>query len=452
MRKCDKCGAAMVSERGNHLYDSSGLKVTLVGVTVNRCPQCGNTGVVIARIAQLNRTGQAVIADLRVKVFRHMQSLDVAWFDRNPSGSLVTRVTTDIESLNELFTSGLVVLLMDCFKIVGIAAILFTIHAKLAMVVIAMLPVLVAISLAFRGGARNAHRAVRARLSRLNGYLQEVLSGIRVVQVFGRERRVSKRFSSLLDDYLSANVQTILMFALFYPMIDFAVTGIQASTVWVGGKEIAGAALSFGSFFQFWLYVNMLLNPVRQLGERYNVLQSAFASAERVFHILDTRSELVVAGDNARVFDASNGAGHVRFENVSFAYDQGVPVLDDVSFEIRPGQTVAAVGATGAGKSTLVNLLLRFYDPTAGRITIDGVDLREYDLSSLRHHISLVFQEDFLFVGSVLTSFLDGLSGGVYQTVTGVARGNQLLELGVRLGIDLGIGNHLLDIFIGQTA
>ena len=363
-------------------------------------------------VAHLNRTGQRVIADLRVKVFRHMQRQDVRWFDKNPTGALTTRVTTDVENLNELFTSGLVVLLADALKIVALAAILFTIHVRLALLVIAMLPVLVGISLAFRGGARSAHRAVRARLAIANGYLQEVLSGIRVVQVFGRERRVSARFGSLLDDYLKANVRTILMFALFYPTLNLAVTGIQGATVWTGGIAIAGEALTFGLFFQFWLYVNMLLTPVRQLGERYNVLQSAFASAERIFDILDNRPAVVASDALAIAAKPGDGdaPGHVRFDGVSFAYDPDTEVLTDVSFEIPPGKTVAVVGATGAGKTTLVNLLLRFYDPTAGRITIDGEDLRAVPLARLRRRVGLglVFQEDFLFAGSLRDNLVMG--------------------------------------------
>jgi len=353
--------------------------------------------------AHLSRTGQVVIADLRTKIFRHLQTMDLAWFDRRPSGSLVTRVTTDVENLNEMFTSGLVVLFFDLLKIVLLLAVLYVLHWQLALVVTLGLPLLIGVSLVFRGGARNAHRAVRGRLSRLNGYLQEVLSGIRVVQVFRRERRVSERFAGLLDPYLAANLRTILLFALFFPLLDVLVNGIQASTVWVGGIDIAGGALTPGKFFQFWFYLLMLLDPVRELGERYNVLQSAFASAERIFEVLDTEPEVAVPAAPLALPPAAPGTprGHVRFEQVGFEYVPGSPVLTDVSFEIPPGQTVAVVGATGAGKSTLVNLLLRFYDPSAGRVTLDGVDLRALDPGALRTRTGLVLQEDFLFAGTV---------------------------------------------------
>jgi len=349
-------------------------------------------------VAQLNRTGQVVIADLREQLFRHMQRLDLAFFDKRPTGQLVTRVTTDVENLNEMFTSGIVALLFDLVKVVFLVGILFALDTRLALVVIGGTPFLIGVSLVFRGGARRAHRAVRARLARLNGYLQEVLQGIRVVQVFRREERVSKRFAGLIDAYFTANLKTIFLFALFFPTIDFVVSAIQGSTLWVGGGSIVRGNLSYGAFVQFWFYLALLVAPIRELGERYNILQSAFASAERVFDILDTGSRLAPA---AAPLALAPIQGHVRFENVSFSYDTGVEVVSDVSFDIRPGETVAVVGATGAGKSTLVNLLLRFYDPTAGRITIDGVELANHDPRALRRSMGLVMQEDFLFAGTV---------------------------------------------------
>ncbi len=358
----------------------------------------GSIGLRYFEVAQLNRTGQMVIADLRTRLFQHIQSLDLAFFDKRPTGSLVTRVTSDVENLNEMFTSGIVVLLFDLVKVVALLGLLFWLDWHLALVVLAGTPVLIGISLFFRGGARDAHRTVRARLSRLNGYLQEVLQGVRVVQVFRREEQVSRHFADHLASYLRANLRTILLFALFFPAIDFAVTGIQASTLWVGGIAIVGRDLTYGEFVQFWFYVAMLVSPIRELGERYNVLQSAFASAERVFDVLDTPAQVV---GGPVVIEPSEVRGHVSFDNVSFRYDASTEVLSNVSFEILPGETVAIVGATGAGKSTIVNLLLRFYEPSNGRISLDGVDLRELDLERLRSVFGLVLQEDFLFAGTV---------------------------------------------------
>jgi ATP-binding cassette subfamily B protein len=296
-----------------------------------------------------------------------------------------------------MFTSGIITLLFDLLKVVVLLGVIFWLDWRLALVVAAGTPVLIGISIIFRGGARNAHRAVRAELARLNGYLQEVLQGIRVVQVFRRERMVSQRFSKHLDTYLTANLRTIFLFALFFPAIDFAVSIIQSGTLWVGGEAIVAERLTTGEFVQFWFYVVLLVSPIRELGERYNVLQSAFASAERIFDVLDTQPKITAPAVSPR----QSFEGHIRFEQVSFSYDGKTPVLEDVSFEIAPGRTVALVGATGSGKSTLVNLLLRFYDPSAGRVTLDGLDLKEIPLDVLHARIGLVLQEDFLFAGTV---------------------------------------------------
>ncbi|MEM7310063.1 MAG: ABC transporter ATP-binding protein [Planctomycetota bacterium] len=347
---------------------------------------------------QLGRTGQAVIHDLRTHLFRHMQRQDLAWYDARPTGALVTRVTGDIENLNELFTSGLIVLVFDFVKIFAILAILFTLDSQLALFVLALTPLLVVTSLGFRGGARRAHRVVRARLADLNGYLQEVLSGIRVVQMFRREERVAGRFAGLLGSYFRANLRTILLFALFFPSIEFLTIVIKGAIVWRGGSSILTGALTMGVFFQFWFYLQHYLNPIRELGERYNVMQQAFASSERVFHILDTEPEV---GPPAAAKRPEPFRGRVAFDRVSFSYLEGTPVIEDISFEIPAGDTVAIVGATGAGKSTLVNLLLRFYDPSAGTVSIDGIDLRELDPTEHRSHLGLVQQEDFLFTGTV---------------------------------------------------
>ena len=348
---------------------------------------------------QLTRTGQAVVHDLRTHLFAHMQRLELAWFDRHPTGSLVTRVTNDIENLNELFTSGLIVLLFDMIKVAVVAVLLVWVSPALALLVLVLAPLLVGVSLVFRGGARRAHRAVRARLARLNGYVQEVLSGMRVVQVFRRGPRVSARFGEHLASYNEANLRTIFLFALFYPIVAWLTVLIQGAILWRGGGAIAAGTVTPGDFILFWFWLQVFVGPIRELGERYNVLQAAFASADRIFAILDTAPQVVEPPHPVplpRPF-----RGHVRFEQVAFAYDPRVPVLHELSFEIAPGETVALVGATGAGKSTIVNLLLRSYDATLGRVTIDGIDLRELDLGAYREELGLVLQEDFLFTGTV---------------------------------------------------
>jgi ATP-binding cassette subfamily B protein len=351
-------------------------------------------------VATLNRTGQAVIHDLRTDLYRHLSGLDLSWFDRRPTGALVTRVSSDVENLAELFTSGVVTLAFDTVKVVVVLGLLFTIHAPLALVVTLLTPLLVVISLSFRGGARRAHRSVRAELAKLNGYLQEVLQGIRVVQFFGREEHVGARFAHRLDRYYEANKRTIFLFALFFPIMSVAVYAIQGATLGVGVVSIAGEELSIGAFLRFWLYLNLVVKPIRDLGERYNILQSAFASAERVFEVLDTEPSLITRAE-PRPLPPRGKAPAVAFDGVAFGYLKGQEVVADLDFTIEPGQTVALVGATGAGKSTIVNLLLRFYDPGRGRVLVDGTPLPEVDLEDWRSRMGLVLQEDFLFAGTV---------------------------------------------------
>jgi ATP-binding cassette subfamily B protein len=353
------------------------------------------------QVSTLNRTGQTVIHDLRTQLFRHIQSLDLSFFDKQPTGSLVTRVTTDVENLAELFSSGIVALGFDSLRIVVLVVALFMIHAQLALVVLLLLPLLIGISIVFRGGARKAHRTVRARLASLNGFLQEVLSGVRVVQVFRREARVSKQFGERLHAYFLANKRTIFLFALFFPAMSLGVFIIQGSALGVGVNAMADRSLSYGQFFQFWLLLDMLVRPIRELGERYNILQSAFSSAERIFQILDTKSKVTDHATPTPLPILENAPPHIRFEDIRFSYATGKEVLHGVSFEIPPGHTVALVGATGSGKSTLINLLLRFYDPSAGRITLDGIDIRDISLRDLRERFGLVLQENFLFSGTI---------------------------------------------------
>lgn len=357
------------------------------------------TALSYLEVATLGRTGQLVVHDLRRDVFRHIVRLDVNWFDGRPTGSLVTRVTSDVENLSEMFTSGLIVIVFDLLKIIVILGVLFAISAKLALLTLLATPLMIAVSLLFRGGSREAFRLVRARASRQSGYLQEVLSGIRVVQAFGREGRVRERYDELQHDTYRAALRALMLFALFFPTIYFVEAMYKGGALWSFGTEVHAGRMTIGEFLQFWMYLYVLLAPIRELGERYNVLQAAFASAERLFQILDTKSK--IRGPGATGTHPRITAGHVRFEDVYFHYSSDVPVLRGVSFEIPAGRTIALVGATGAGKSTIVDLLLRFRDPISGRITIDGIPLTEFEPTELRRHFGLVMQDDYLFHGTL---------------------------------------------------
>lgn len=430
----DAVDAADKAPHVNALLWWVGAYVALIAVT---------TVLHYFQTATLNRTGQAVVHDLRTAVFRHIQRLDLGFFDRRPTGALVTRVTTDIESLSEMFTSGLIALVFDSIRVVVVLAMLFAIDVQLALITMLTTPILIGISLAFRGGARQAHREVRARLAKLNGYLQEVLAGIRVVQVFRREERVAGRFREALDAYFEANKRTIFLFALFFPVMSLAVYLIQGAALWAGIRSIVGKDLTYGEFVQFWLLLNMLVRPIRELGERYNVLQSAFASAERIFQVLDTRPRVVPPTAPAPLPTPAGQAPRVAFEGVRFEYVKGTPVLKGIDFEIPPGRTVAVVGATGAGKSTLVNLLLRYYDPTGGRIAIDGVDLRELDMEAFRARFGLVLQEDFLFAGTVEDNLVmdrDGVTEASLEEALDAAQARDLVE-----GLDGGLAAEVAE-------
>ncbi|HKB17297.1 MAG TPA: ABC transporter transmembrane domain-containing protein, partial [Planctomycetota bacterium] len=315
----------------------------------------------------MNRAGQGIIRDLRVFLFDHLQRLPLAFYDRTSVGRLVTRVTNDVENLAEIFTSGVALLLYDATKVFGAAAVLVWIDARLAALAIALTPLLLGVSLWFRKRARFSHREVRRTIGRLNAYLQEAIGGIRVIQMFGRERKVQRRFEGLLGEHLRANLLAVFHFALFFPLIDQAVSLIWGTSFLAGGNAVLDARLTIGAFLQFWLTLEVFAGPIREIGEKWNVLQAAMASAERIVRILDTPSTVVPPALPRR---PEGTGGAIEFRGVTFSYDGERPVLRGVSFAVRPGETVAIVGATGAGKSTVLSLLLRFYDPQQGAVLV----------------------------------------------------------------------------------
>ncbi len=367
----------------------------------------------------LNRAGQRVLHRVRAAAFAHLQRLPVAFFDRNPTGRLVTRVTTDVETLNELFTSGAVTLIGDVVKILVFLAAAFFINPGLALIALLSVPVLAAAAAYFRGRALSAYRETRSAIARVNSYLGETIAGVQVLQASAREDKAFAVFAGHNRAFLCANLRTVLYFALFFPVVDGVSLAIQGGVFWRGGLDILGAHLTIGEFLQFWYYLNFIFEPLRELAERYNVLQSAMASAERLFKVLDAEPE---AADAPRALAAEQLSGRVAFEDVRFAYRAGEPVLDGVSFSVQPGETVALVGATGGGKTTVTALLNRFYEPHSGRITIDGADIRTYRRAALRAALAYVPQDVFLFTGTVLDNLMMGGPGVTREQARAAAR------------------------------
>ena len=343
-------------------------------------------------------TGQRVMFDLRLQVFTHLQRLDLRFYDRNPVGRLMTRVTTDVDVLNELFTSGVVSIFGDVFTLAGIMAVLIWMDWRLAIVAFSVLPLIALITQWFRRNVRDSYRTVRGWIARINAYLQERITGMSTVQLFRRERRDFAAFDDIDRAHRDANVQSIFYYAVFYPAVELVSALAASLIIWYGGGRVMADVLTLGSLVAFLQYSQRFFRPISDMSEKFNVLQGAMASSERIFALLDTPLE-VTSPPEARLKPGPTSV--IAFENVSFAYVPGEPVLKNVSFRVEPGQRVALVGATGSGKTTIVNLLLRFYDVQEGRITIDGVDIREMDLARLRATFGLVLQDVHLFSGTI---------------------------------------------------
>lgn len=361
--------------------------------------------------------GQRVMYDMRAQVFRRLQQLDLRFYDRNPVGRLMTRITSDVETLNELFGSGVVTVFGDLFILVFIVAAMLWMDAGLALVTFSVLPFVIWSAFVFRSRIRGAYREIRVRLARLNAFLQERFTGILVVQLFNRERADLGRFKSLNNDYLAAHLRSITYYALFFPVVEVFTSVALALIVWYGGGLYVQSAVSVGVLAAFVDYARRFFRPIQDLSDKYNLLQGAMASSERVFRLLDR--EPTVADPPNPVALPSGAPGEIRFENVWFAYDgaesadgdadsdgQGRAdgddgacewVVRDLSFVVAPGEKLAIVGHTGAGKTTVINLLMRFYDPQRGRILVDGVPIRHLRASELRSRIGLVLQDVFLF-------------------------------------------------------
>jgi ATP-binding cassette subfamily B protein len=343
-------------------------------------------------------TGQLVMRDLRDALFAHLQRLEVAWFSRTPAGRVITRLTSDVEALNELFTSGLVEILSDVVVLGGIAGILFALDWRLALVAFATLPFMIILSTWFRKRARSIYREVRTRVAAINTHLQEHLAGMSVVQLARAEERVSGKFRALDAAHRDVNIRGVFYYAVFYPCVEFLISGGMAMLLVAGGVWTKGGTLSLGVLVAFLQYVQRFFRPIADLAENYNILQASFAAAERLQALLATEPQILQPA--APVAPPSRGATFA-FEGVSFAYEEERWAIRELSMAARPGERLAVVGHTGAGKSTLVNLLLRFYDPQIGAVVVDGVDVRRWDLSQLRRRFAVVLQEIDCFAGTL---------------------------------------------------
>ena len=353
--------------------------------------------------------GQRVMHDLRGQLFAHLQRLPIPFFDRNPVGRLITRVTTDVESLNELFTAGVVSGLGDLFTLVAISVAMLWVDWRLALFGFATIPLVYLVSHVFRVKVRDTYRDIRTRIARINAFLQERITGMRVVQLFGREADEAKRFDKLNRDHLDANLRSITVYALYFPAIELLTTVALAILVVAGAHRVGVGSLTVGTVAAFLQLLRRFFQPLQDLSEKYNILQQAMAASERIFTLLDTPAAVGTSGVDAPaarppVALAGRRGVSVRFEEVWFAYQEPQWVLKGVSFAVAPGETLAIVGHTGAGKTTIVSLLLRFYEPQRGRITVDGVDIREMPLDRLRELVGYVQQDIFLFAGDVATN------------------------------------------------
>lgn len=363
--------------------------------------------------------GQKIIYDLRVKLFAHVQKLSLKYFDKTPIGRIVTRVTNDVEALNELFSSGIVMIFSDIFIIVWIFIFMFFMSWDLSLVTLSVFPVLIYGTFLFRKKVRESYRDVRFHLARLNSYMQEHITGMSIVQSFAKEDDEIKKFASINNDHKKSNIDSIFYYAVFYPVVEILGSAAVTLIIWYGGGNVLQGLTTVGVIFAFVQYTEMFFRPVRDLAEKYNIMQTAMASSERIFKLLD--NETVVKNPDVPK-ELAKVKGEIEFDKVCFAYNENEYVLKNVSFKINPGETVAIVGATGAGKTSIINILTRFYDIQNGRILIDGTDIKEIDKRDLRKYISVVLQDVFLFSGTIKSNISLGFENISEEEVINAAK------------------------------
>jgi ATP-binding cassette subfamily B multidrug efflux pump len=355
-----------------------------------------------AQTYTMQLVGQRIMYDLRMQIYEHLQRIDVRFYDRNPVGRLMTRVTSDVDVLNELFTGGVVAVFGDVFTLVGIMAVLLLMDWRLALITFSVLPLIVLVTQWFRRRVRDSYRTVRLWIARINAFLQEHITGMATVQLFRREAASYARFDEINRAHRDANIESILYYAVFYPAIEIVASLAAALIIWYGGGWVLQGTLTLGAMVAFLQYAQRFFRPISDMSEKFNILQASMASSERIFKLLD---EPVAVQSPREPQRPAVSRGLIQFDRVWFAYvdrqDHPDWVLKDVSFQVEPGERIAIVGATGAGKTTIINLLMRFYDVSRGRILVDGIDIREWDLHELRSRFSLVLQDVHLFSGTV---------------------------------------------------
>ncbi len=356
-----------------------------------------NFGMNFSQVYAMGLAGQRVMHDLRMKVFSHLQDLPISFFDKNPVGRLVTRLTNDIQNVHEMFTSVLINVLKDVLLVSGIILLLLHLNRELALVSFSVIPLIFVTALFFSRRARDVFREIRLQIAQLNSFFHENFSGIKVVQLFRREKENRRRFERINEKYYLANMKQISIYAFFVPLVEILSSGAIGLLLWYGGGKVIQEVMTLGVLVAFLSYIRMFFQPIRDLSEKYNILQSAMASLERIFSLLDEDQKIL----KPRAPQKGEIRGNVEFHHVSFSYNGEDKVLKDVSFSVAEGETVAIVGATGAGKTSLLHLLERFYEVGDGAILMDGIDIRERDITQLRSQIGLVMQDTFLFAGDI---------------------------------------------------
>jgi ABC-type multidrug transport system fused ATPase/permease subunit len=393
--------------------------------------------------------GERMLADLRSRLFRHLQRLSLGFFERTRAGVIISRLTNDVEALDQLVTDGISSLVQNTLTLVGTAILLFVLDWRLALATLAVIPVMSVATALFRTYSTRAYRAVRERLGLVTATLAEDIAGMRVVQAFTREQANIRNFRELSDRYRQSNQQTVLLNGLYFPFVDLLSTIALAVVLGYGGHLYFQGAVSIGTLFAFMLYVQNFFDPVQQLSQLYGTFLSATAALDKITDVLDEEPEVL---DAAGAVDLPHVRGHVRFEGVRFTYGRGDEVLHGIDLDVPPGTTVALVGHTGAGKSTIAKLLARFYDPTHGRITIDGHDLRDVTQASLRHQLGVVPQEGFLFAGTVRENIAFGRPDATDEQIVAAAQAVGAHDFVVRLedGYETELGERGLRLSLGQ--